>query len=336
VPLGQGLHPIFKGPTRRGELLRRRRTCILCANGLTAQNLYDYAEDFTGGGEPTWETALAIELVRRDYFLNAAERPNHQPPSSTRRKCQPDRCCPRHRVVAAHHSQGKGKAPRANCLHRSCTAAGAIVGSSKRTTFTRRVSDACLAQRAQRRRDRRLGCSTQRGREVARRPGAGAPQERHSALGWPAVGATPPSRRDFQPEGGTPSAGARTVSTAASQTAAVPPCDSVARSEHRIVQRGIRAARSRREYFLARRLTRLSLHSSDCADHAKLNRVYRLKVPAAPERVFPLLCPILEYKWLANWHLRITQLRLRRRRGGLRLSHRSPRRRPDDLGGQPL
>ena len=33
-----------------------------------------------------------------------------------------------------------------------------------------------------------------------------------------------------------------------------------------------------------------------------LNRVYRLKVPAAPERVFPLLCPILEYKWLANWH----------------------------------
>jgi hypothetical protein len=44
---------------------------FLCANGLTAQNLYDYAEDFTGGGEPTWETALAIELVRRDYFLNA-------------------------------------------------------------------------------------------------------------------------------------------------------------------------------------------------------------------------------------------------------------------------
>ncbi len=43
---------------------------FLTANGLTAQNLYDYAEDFTGAGEPPWETALAIELVRRDYFLN--------------------------------------------------------------------------------------------------------------------------------------------------------------------------------------------------------------------------------------------------------------------------
>lgn len=46
---------------------------FLSANGLTAQHLYDYAEDFTGGGEPTWETALAIELVRRDYFLNVHE-----------------------------------------------------------------------------------------------------------------------------------------------------------------------------------------------------------------------------------------------------------------------
>jgi hypothetical protein len=44
---------------------------FLAANGITAQHLYDYAEDFTSGGEPTWHTALAIELVRRDCFLNA-------------------------------------------------------------------------------------------------------------------------------------------------------------------------------------------------------------------------------------------------------------------------
>ena len=43
---------------------------FLAANGLTAQHLYDYAEDFTSAGEPSWYTALAIELVRRDYFLN--------------------------------------------------------------------------------------------------------------------------------------------------------------------------------------------------------------------------------------------------------------------------
>jgi hypothetical protein len=42
----------------------------LAASGITAQHLYDYAEDFAAGGEPTWDTALAIELVRRDYFLN--------------------------------------------------------------------------------------------------------------------------------------------------------------------------------------------------------------------------------------------------------------------------
>ncbi|MBI2515375.1 MAG: DUF5069 domain-containing protein [Opitutae bacterium] len=44
---------------------------FLAANGLTAQNLYDYAEDHNNGGEPGYDRALAIELVRRDYFLNA-------------------------------------------------------------------------------------------------------------------------------------------------------------------------------------------------------------------------------------------------------------------------
>jgi hypothetical protein len=43
---------------------------FLAANGLTAQHIYDYAEDHVAGGEPGFEQALAIELVRRDYFLN--------------------------------------------------------------------------------------------------------------------------------------------------------------------------------------------------------------------------------------------------------------------------
>lgn len=42
----------------------------LAANGLTAQYLYDYAEDHTNGGEPGYDRALAIESIRRDYFLN--------------------------------------------------------------------------------------------------------------------------------------------------------------------------------------------------------------------------------------------------------------------------
>jgi hypothetical protein len=46
---------------------------FLAAHGLTAQNLYDYAEDHNDGGEPGYDRALAIELVRRDYFLNAQQ-----------------------------------------------------------------------------------------------------------------------------------------------------------------------------------------------------------------------------------------------------------------------
>ena len=48
-------------------------TAFLTANGITAQNLYDYAEDETGGGEPGWDKAIAIEMIRRDYFLNVQD-----------------------------------------------------------------------------------------------------------------------------------------------------------------------------------------------------------------------------------------------------------------------
>jgi hypothetical protein len=43
----------------------------LSQNGLSAQNLYDYAEDHHNqGGEPGFDVALGIEYVRRDYFIN--------------------------------------------------------------------------------------------------------------------------------------------------------------------------------------------------------------------------------------------------------------------------
>lgn len=46
------------------------QTSWLAANGISAQAVYDYAEDHVAQGEPGFEHALAIELVRRDYFLN--------------------------------------------------------------------------------------------------------------------------------------------------------------------------------------------------------------------------------------------------------------------------
>lgn len=57
-----------RGP---GAFFTAAELAFLAGNGLTAQNLYDYAEDHQGyGGEPGPHHALAIELVRRDYFLN--------------------------------------------------------------------------------------------------------------------------------------------------------------------------------------------------------------------------------------------------------------------------
>jgi hypothetical protein len=44
---------------------------FLAVNGISPQHLFDYIEDHHGyEGDPGPELALAIELVRRDYFLN--------------------------------------------------------------------------------------------------------------------------------------------------------------------------------------------------------------------------------------------------------------------------
>lgn len=42
---------------------------FLASIGHTAQEVYDFAEDHVGGGQPDWETFLLIASVRRDYFL---------------------------------------------------------------------------------------------------------------------------------------------------------------------------------------------------------------------------------------------------------------------------
>lgn len=46
----------------------------LAANGIAPQHLYDYAEDQNNyDGEPGYDRALGIELIRRDYFLNVQQ-----------------------------------------------------------------------------------------------------------------------------------------------------------------------------------------------------------------------------------------------------------------------
>ncbi|MDB6093739.1 MAG: hypothetical protein JWM32_1301 [Verrucomicrobia bacterium] len=60
-----------KGQRDASTYFDATQLAFLAANGITAQHMYDYAEDQLNGGEPGYDNALAIELVRRDYFLNA-------------------------------------------------------------------------------------------------------------------------------------------------------------------------------------------------------------------------------------------------------------------------
>jgi len=62
-----------KGGATAANLLDAADVAFLAANGITAQHLFDYAEDLAGYGEPTFDQAHGIELVRRDYFLNTQD-----------------------------------------------------------------------------------------------------------------------------------------------------------------------------------------------------------------------------------------------------------------------
>jgi hypothetical protein len=59
-----------QGGATAATLLAPADTAFLAANGITAQHVFDYVEDLKNYGEPSYDQALGIELVRRDYFLN--------------------------------------------------------------------------------------------------------------------------------------------------------------------------------------------------------------------------------------------------------------------------
>ncbi len=69
----QAVRQYAEGRRGAGTFLDAEARAFLAANGLSVQNLYDYAEDQANYGEPGYDRALAIELVRRDHFLNAQQ-----------------------------------------------------------------------------------------------------------------------------------------------------------------------------------------------------------------------------------------------------------------------
>jgi len=66
----QAVGSYAKGQRGAESFFSKEERAWLASNGLTPQHLYDYAEDMSTLGEPSYDQALGIELVRRDYFLN--------------------------------------------------------------------------------------------------------------------------------------------------------------------------------------------------------------------------------------------------------------------------
>ncbi len=69
-----------KGQRDADTYFTAEEIAFLASNGLTPQHVYDYAEDQNNYGEPGYDVALGIELVRRDYFLNVQKGQASGPP----------------------------------------------------------------------------------------------------------------------------------------------------------------------------------------------------------------------------------------------------------------
>ena len=58
-----------EGNRELNSYLSAEEISFLASIGLRPINLYDYAEDMNGAGEPDWNTVLLMAAARRDYFL---------------------------------------------------------------------------------------------------------------------------------------------------------------------------------------------------------------------------------------------------------------------------
>ncbi len=62
-----------KGNRKASTYFNAEEKAFLASIGCTAQELYDFAEDWCGGKEPSFGTALLIAAARRDFFLVVQE-----------------------------------------------------------------------------------------------------------------------------------------------------------------------------------------------------------------------------------------------------------------------
>ncbi len=65
----RGVEKYHTGERRAENLLTSDEARFLASIGCTAQELYDFVEDWVEAGEPSFDVALCVTGVRRDYFL---------------------------------------------------------------------------------------------------------------------------------------------------------------------------------------------------------------------------------------------------------------------------
>ena len=69
----QALHRFEEGDRGPERVIGREALAFLDSIGTSAQELYDFVEDWVEDGEPSFDTVAAITEVRRAYFLTAQE-----------------------------------------------------------------------------------------------------------------------------------------------------------------------------------------------------------------------------------------------------------------------
>lgn len=59
-----------EGNRDKDSYFRAGESAFIAANGWSAQDFFDYAEDLTHHHDPSYEIAQSIEQVRREYFIH--------------------------------------------------------------------------------------------------------------------------------------------------------------------------------------------------------------------------------------------------------------------------
>jgi hypothetical protein len=65
----EGVKRYRAGQRAVADFFTPEETAFLTSLGCNAQELFDFVEDYTQGGDPTFETVLLVTAIRRQYFL---------------------------------------------------------------------------------------------------------------------------------------------------------------------------------------------------------------------------------------------------------------------------